>query len=396
MIRMRKTQSVTALAFGYFVVGIGAFAVTGLLNEIARELRTSVEGAGQLMSAYSLALAVGAPLLAPLTRRFERRALITAGLVSFGVLQLAAAAAPGYGALATARILAGLAAAVVTPHSIAAAGLAAPPGRSGKAISTMFSGFTLSIVIGIPAGNALGAILGWRATLGLVGAMSIGAAVWTRLALPAKLPNVPIDWTAWRSLAGNAVVLWLLVTTVLQCAGQFTLYTYLAPEFTASLGVGARGAGLLFGWFGVAGLAGNYVASRVIDRVGAARVVDVCLALMIAAFAMWPLASGSLMMTMLATLIWGLCGFAIHPSQQARLVAVAPHLASASAALNLSATYLGQMFGSALGGGLISWVGAVALAWGGAVLLVAASGALIAAGRSQAIAAHCEHRILRR
>jgi predicted MFS family arabinose efflux permease len=379
-----EPKSAAALAFGYFVVGIGAFAVTGLLNEIARELGTSIAGAGQLMSAYSLALAVGAPLLISPTRRFGRRDLIAAGLVLFGVLQFAAAVAPTYSTLAAARIFAGLAAAIVTPHSIAAAGLAAPPGQSGRAIATMFLGFTLSIVIGIPAGNALGAVLGWRVTLGLVGAMSFASAVWVALTVSARLPNTPIDWNAWRPLAGNAVILWLLLTTVLQCAGQFTLYTYLAPGLRDSLGIDAGEIGLLFGWFGVAGLAGNYFASRVIDRIGAGRVVGACLVLMIAAFAMWPMAYGSLVTTMLAISIWGLGGFAIHPSQQARLVLLAPELASASAALNLSATYLGQMFGSAFGGGLITWFGADALAWGGAALLVAAIGAAFAAGQRPA------------
>src|SRR3981081_4303367 len=103
-------QSIAPLAFGYFIGGIGAFAVTGLLNEIAKELGTSVASAGQLMSAYSLALAMGAPLLTPLTKRFERPALITAGLVLFGILQFAAMIAPTYSTLAAARIFAGLAA----------------------------------------------------------------------------------------------------------------------------------------------------------------------------------------------------------------------------------------------------------------------------------------------
>jgi predicted MFS family arabinose efflux permease len=385
---VHRTQLV-ALAFGYFVVGIGAFAVGGLLNEIAKDLGTSAAGAGQLMSTYSAALAIGAPLLTPLTKRFERRALITAGLVLFGVLQFAAAIAPTYGTLVAARVFAGFAAAIVTPHSIAAAGLAAPSGQGGRAIATMFLGFTLSIVIGIPAGNALGAVLGWRATLGLVGVMAFMSAIWIGLAISAKLPNMPVDRNAWRSLVRDATLLWLLLTTILQCAGQFTLYTYLAPALRDSLEVNAREIGLLFGWFGLSGLIGNFIASRIIDRAGAARVVAVCLALIITAFVIWPLAEGSMKLTMLAILIWGLGGFAIHPSQQARLVAIAPNLASASAALNSSGTYLGQMLGSVLGGALISGFSTNALAWGGAVLLLAASGTAFAAGRSQAPKISC-------
>jgi predicted MFS family arabinose efflux permease len=381
---VRSNHSIAALAFGYFVVGTGAFAVAGLLNEIANDLGTSVAGAGQLMSGYSLALAIGAPLLAPLGVRFERRTLIAVGLASFGLLHVAAAVAPSYGMLAAARVLAGVAASIVTPHSVAAAGLTAPPGQSGRAIATMFLGFTLSIVVGVPLGNMLGAVLGWRVTLGLVGAMSIVGAIWIGLAVSDRLPNSPMDWNAWRTLVQNAALLWLLVTTVLQCAGQFTLYTYLAPALRDGLEVDATRIGLLFGWFGISGLIGNFIASRVLDRVGAARIVAACLALIITAFAIWPFAAGSLPAMMLAILIWGLGGFAIHPSQQARLVAIAPGLASASIALNLSATYLGQMLGGVIGGGLIGWFGTIALAWGGAALLVGAGGAAFAASRSHA------------
>jgi predicted MFS family arabinose efflux permease len=380
---MHRAPSIAALAFGYFVVGTGAFVVAGLLNEIAKDLGTSVAGAGQLMSAYSLALAVGAPLLTPLTARFDRRALIGSGLILFGLMHFAAAIAPNYVVLATARVFAGVAAAVVTTHSIAGAGLAAPPGHGGKAIATMFLGFTLSIVLGVPLGNLLGATLGWRAALALVGAMSFLAAIWVAAAVSAKLPNQPVEWKAWRAIAANAAIIWILLTTLLQCAGQFTLYTYLAPSLSASLGFDATRIGLLFGWFGVSGLVGNFIAARVIDRAGSGRVVAVCLALIVAAFVTWPLAAGSLMVTTLVILVWGLGGFAIHPAQQTRLVAIAPNLASASAALNLSGTYLGQMLGSVFGGGLISWFGTDALAWGGAALLIAARGATFAASRAQ-------------
>jgi predicted MFS family arabinose efflux permease len=380
---MQRASSITALAFGYFVVGTGAFVVAGLLNEIAKDLGTSVAGAGQLMSAYSLALALGAPLLTPLTARFDRRTLIRSGLIFFGLLHFSAAIAPNYVVLATARVIAGVAAAVVTTHSIAGAGLAAPPGQSGKAIATMFLGFTLSIVLGVPLGNLLGATLGWRVALALVGAISLISAIWVAAAVPAKLPNQPVDWKAWRAIGANAAILWILLTTLLQCAGQFTLYTYLAPSLSVSLGLDATRIGLLFGWFGISGLVGNFIATRVIDRAGSERVVAACLVLIVAAFVMWPLAAGSLMMTALVILVWGLGGFAIHPAQQARLVAIAPNLASASAALNLSGTYLGQMLGSVFGGGLISWFGTNALAWGGAALLIAAGGATFAASRAQ-------------
>lgn len=48
--------------------------------------------------------------------------------------------------------------------------------------------------------------------------------------------------------------------------------------------------------------------------------------------------------------VWGLGFASTNSMQQARLVAAAPPLASASVALNTSVLYIGQAIGSAIGG----------------------------------------------
>jgi predicted MFS family arabinose efflux permease len=60
---------------------------------------------------------------------------------------------------------------------------------------------------------------------------------------------------------------------------------------------------------------------------------------------------------------WGLGMFATNSAQQARLIHLAPELASGSVALNTSAIYLGQAIGSAGGGWLILHNGMTELHW---------------------------------
>jgi predicted MFS family arabinose efflux permease len=131
----------------------------------------------------------------------------------------------------------------------------------------------------------------------------------------------------------------------------------------------------LFGAYGVCGVVGNFVASRIIDGIGNGRVVGICLALMTAAFMLWPIADGSIGLTIFVVALWGLGGFAIHPAQQTRLVAIEPSLSSTSLALNLSGTYLGQALGGATGGALVASTGTAALPWAGLIALLAACGA---------------------
>lgn len=370
------------LALANFVAGTGTFIVAGLLNEMSADLHVSVAGVGQLLAGYSLALAIGAPLTAWLTTRIDRRSLLATTMLAYALLHFAAALAPGFALLAAARVASGFVAAIVTPQCVATAALLVPPAARGRAITTVFLGFSMALVLGLPLGTTLGAAFGWRSAMGVVGLASLASAVWIRIAIPPALHVAPMDARAWRALAGNVAILWVIATTVVHAAGQFTLYTYLAPVFRASLGAQAGTIGLLFGWFGVVGVAGNIVAGRQIDRLGAPRVVAICLGLLVACFVLWPLTHGSLALTLVAILLWGLGCFAINASQQTRLMLIAPELASASVALNSSAIYLGQAAGSALGGLLIVESGYAALSWAGLALLLGACLTAWCAGRT--------------
>ena len=57
-----------ALAIGTFALGIAEFGMMGVLGEVASGVGVSISEAGHLISAYSLGVAVGAPMLIVLRR----------------------------------------------------------------------------------------------------------------------------------------------------------------------------------------------------------------------------------------------------------------------------------------------------------------------------------------
>jgi predicted MFS family arabinose efflux permease len=62
-----------------------------------------------------------------------------------------------------------------------------------------------------------------------------------------------------------------------------------------------------------------------------------------------------------AILLWGLASWGLITAQQARLVALAPALASVSPSMNSSAIYLGSAMGALIiTGGAMEWLGWVA------------------------------------
>ena len=163
----------------------------------------------------------------------------------------------------------------------------------------------------------------------------------------------------------------VVAVTAMSAAGQFTLFSYFAPYFSQVLGAGAAQVSLVFLWFGAAGVLGNVLLTRQIDRVGAAAAVAATLGCMALSLLAWPLAVGFFSM-LLVIAPWGLGCFASNSAQQARLALAAPPLATALISLNTSAMYGGQFIGSAGGGAMIAAAGFGALNWVGLAWMCAA------------------------
>jgi predicted MFS family arabinose efflux permease len=162
-----------------------------------------------------------------------------------------------------------------------------------------------------------------------------------------------------------------VAVTLLYSAGQFVLFSYFAPYFKLYLQVTPLELSLLFACFGAFGLIGNVLMSRHIDRIGAPRAVMWAVGSMALSLLLWPLAD-TLALAALVCVPWGLGCFASNSAQQARLVGIAPLLASGSIALNSAAMYAGQAIGAGSGGWLIAQGNMDTLHWYGFVGLLAA------------------------
>ena len=301
-----------------------------------------------------LVVAVGAPLSAALTSRFDRRLLLAASLAHYAVGHASSALVGSFGALLALRAITVVGAAVFTPQAAATAGLLVPPDGRARAIATIFIGWSLASVLGIPLGTWLAATLDWRLVYAGMGLFSALGAVLVWITVPGGLRVPPLDLAAWRATFTSPVLLLVLSVTVLSMSGQFTLVSYLAPILADGYGATPLLISLGFALSGLAGVAGNAIAARLATPLGTDRVIALALGLLIAGFAVLTLTFGIVAGFILAALLWGLGSFSSNSLQQGRLIALAPALASATVALNTSAVYLGQAIGSATGGAIIA------------------------------------------
>lgn len=367
-------RATRALLAGNFAIGCGVMVVPGSLNDLSATLQVPVAIAGQLVSLGGLGLAIGAPVLAGLLGRFDRRWLLTLTLVWYALGHLLAALMPSFAALLPVRLVGLMGAAIFTPQAAAALGVMAPVGERARAITFIFLGWSLASVLGMPLASLVAETLGWRWAFAGAGLLSLWAAAWVWRTVPSGVRPPVLTLGAWRTVLTHPVLMGLVAITVLSASGQFTLFSYFAPYYRQVLQASAGEISALFLCFGAFGLLGNVLLTRWVDRLGATTCVNLALALMALSLALWPLAVSVPAMA-LVTLPWALGCFSSNSAQQARLSSGAPQYAGALLALNSSAMYLGQAIGAASGGlglaagGFAALPGA-ALAWMAAALLL--------------------------
>jgi len=341
-----------ALSVAAFAIGTTEFVIMGLLPEVASDLRVSIPSAGLLVSGYALGVAAGAPLLAALTARMERRNALLLLLGLFILGNALCAVAPNYGVLMVARVVAAFChgsffgiGAVVASHVV-------PRGQAARAIALMFTGLTLANVLGVPFGTFLGQWAGWRSTFAAVTGLGLLAAVAVWRLVPA-LPDLPSPHMKreLRVLRQPQVLLALLMT-VLGFGGVFTVFTYIAPilQQASHVSVGATGWVLIL--FGVGTTVGNMLGGRLADwrLMPSLMAVLAVLALVMLVFA-WTM--HNTIAAVVTVFVWGVAAFATVPPLQMRVVQQAsegPHLAST---LNIAAFNLGNAIGAFIGGAMI-------------------------------------------
>ena len=340
----------TALMLGNVVTGCSVLAPAGMLGELSSGLDVSIRTAGLLITFGAIMLCVGSPVTAWLTSRIERRTLLTLTLAALALTNFASALAPDYTSLLIIRLVMLAVGALYTPQAAGTAGLIVPEQKRGSTIAYIFLGWSLAAAVGLPLITFIASRYGWRAVYGNIGLMGCVSFLLLAWRLPRGLMGAPVDLKTWAAIGRNRMIALLLLITTLQMSGQFVVFTFMGPLLAKLTGAGPDAIGLVFAVYGVCGVIGTAIASRIVDSLGAWKTSVFFTALLLAGVAGWALSAGIYPLMAVSVAIWGLGFASTNSMQQVRLVGAAPSLASASVSLNTSVLYIGQAVGSAIGG----------------------------------------------
>ncbi|MGQ4356133.1 MFS transporter [Streptomyces drozdowiczii] len=367
----RNSFSLVALCASVFVVGTSEYLIAGMLSEVGADLGVPQSSAGQAVTAYALGVVIGGPAVTLATARMPRKPLALGLMLVFAAGSALSAVAPSFTMLLVGRVFSSLSHAAFLALALVTATKVVPEHRTGSAIATVASGFTVATLLGVPLGSLLGHAAGWRVPFAVLTALALAAIALLAWVLPEQQASPTTVRDELRVLSRKPVLL-AVATTAVGFSGVTVVFTYIAPLLTRVAGFTPAGVSALLFAYGAGSFLGNLAAGRLTDRSMSATVRGVFGGLT-GVLAAMPFAAAWKPTAVLTVLVLGLLATATIAPLQGLILRHAGSAPTLAVAVNVGAFNLGAAAGSALGGVLVA-VGA--LRWTGLAGAVLSLGGL--------------------
>ncbi|MUG27114.1 MFS transporter [Aeromonas salmonicida] len=307
-----------------FLVGADELMLGPILAPIGKDLGVQPERITLFITAYSVALAMVAPLLGSLSDRLGRIKVMLPAALLFGAASVATGLVENFEWGLASRVLTGLASAGMLPIAFAMAADSAGT-NAMKRIAWVQAGLTLGMIASPAVGALLTHWLSWRAAFILLGvcAWCVAAA----LALlpadqePAEPSRKHQDGKATRILAIPGAV-GALLAMCLGLGGGIGLFNLVGQHLRDTQDWSIGSVGGLYALLGIISVIGNLLMPRLSDRVKSGRTLMrmalvVCL-LVSVWFYLYPAGQPMLrpMLPIVPLMLWALAGGIGSPALQ--------------------------------------------------------------------------------
>lgn len=376
---MSNTWKIYMLTLISFVVGTTQLVIVGILDKVALSVDVSLSTAGQLISVFALANAIGTPIIMVALAKWNQRKQLLLALVIILLGTVSTIALPGFGFLMLSRVILGVGTGVFVVNSYSIAAKLAAPGHRGAAMSNVSIGFSASTVFGIPIGVIITSVSFWEMNFWILGVLSLAALYLVFRIIPSTEVEAPVPLRRQLALLKNRKIAIALCISFVMFTSYSAVNTFITPILLAITPMGAQKLSIILFILGLASLVGAKSGGILADRIGTARTLVGCMTLQAITLVLVSLIFGSApMISFLLLMIWTIGVWIFGPTQNFNLVSIAPEASGIMLSLNSSFTQFGFAAGAAVGGITmsswsvtgISWVGAAAVALGAIIAAV--------------------------
>lgn len=365
---MTTTENIEELTLGRGLLLLIAIAIAAtvsnlyynqpLLPVIGASMNIDSSYLGYIPSASQLGYAAAILFISPLGDTMNRKVLIgylsmtlTLGLFSIYL-------APNFITLVLATFLVGLSA-NITQQLIPLIASLSKPEEKGKNIATAMMGLTIGILISRTVSGSIAQYFGWESVFLFAGVIAVIIGVLLNRTLPNNKPSVKLSYfklikSMFELIKIHPLLRQSATTGFLWFAAFNALWATLAIHVMGdTFGYTVQQAGL-FGFVGLAGIFGAKISGKLINGMGANKLITIALAFIILGFTIMYAFGDSLVGLVLGMTLVDLGVFGAQVPNQFRIFSINPKAHSRINAVYMLFYYLGAAIGSTLGVKVIS------------------------------------------
>ena len=371
---MQKKKSFTrwlpliGLTFAVFVFNTSEFMPIGLLTDIATDLNISEARAGLLISVYAWVVAIMSLPLMIMVSKMELKRLLLSIIALFVVSHVASAFAEGYYTLMLSRIGVACSHAIFWSIAPPLAVRTVPDGKRALGLSTIATGSSVAMVVGLPLGRVVGLYVGWRMTFLSIAIISALIFIFIAVVFPKLQSRGKFAFKQLPALLHNRVLVGVFIMSVLFATAHYTGYSYIEPFLGKVASMSPDVVTLVLIVFGASGMLGSisfskyYMANR--RRFMLVMTLGPALSLLLL-----QVAAASLLSVVVVCIMWGAMATAFNIAFQDNTIRFAPENATSIGMSIFSGIFnLGIGSGAYVGGLVVSHLSIDYIGYAGGII----------------------------
>jgi DHA1 family inner membrane transport protein len=371
------TPQVITLIFLSFVLGTSEFIVIGLNIELGKAFGVTPDTIGILVSIFAVAYIIGTPVITAITSKLSKYKVILVLMVIFGISNALPLVSNQYWILVVSRVCTAAVSGVILSLGMAIAMEISNDQNRAPIIAWIYTGFSISSVVGMPVGQFLGSTIGWRYAFVMVLVLTIIEFAAIVITLPRdSAPAMRTErMNSASGLFKDTRVILGFLATVLSVGGVYIFFTFLEGIIKDEMGVSDNLVSVCLLIFGIACIISN-IASAKLACPGGLRRLMIVFGVQALLLAVLPSSLPYAVAAMTVLFCIGLTMYLLNAPSQMHFMEVAvkdhPGSVNLASTLNPVAFNLGIAIGSFIGSMIVKYNGLQPLGYFSAIFSVLA------------------------